>query len=126
MNFGRYSYLVTIFVCAGVPLLLEYVLVSGTVRYYRRLLALITLIMLVATWIWDSTALAWRTWSYSPERTLGISLGGVPIETYLTTLLVAPAVAIATLAWANFPLDVTPNRHVLTANDESARSAWTS
>jgi lycopene cyclase domain-containing protein len=105
MNFGRYSYLVTILVCAGVPLLLEYVLVSGTVRYYRRLLALITLIMLVATWIWDSTALAWRTWSYSPERTLGISLGGVPIETYLTTLLVAPAVAIATLAWANFPLD---------------------
>jgi len=61
--------------------------------------------LLVATWIWDSTALAWRTWSYSPERTLGISLGGVPIETYLTTLLVAPAVAIATLAWANFPLD---------------------
>lgn len=108
MNFGKYSYLVTILVCASVPLLLEYVLFSGTVRYYRRLLALITVIMLVATWIWDSTALAWRTWSYSPERTLGITLGGVPIETYLTTLLVAPAVATATLAWANFPLNLTP------------------
>jgi len=104
MNFGRYSYLVTILVCAGVPLLLEYVLVSGTVRYYRRLLALITLIMLVATWIWDGTGLAWRTWSYTPERTLGISLGGVPVETYLATLLVVPAIAIATLAWASYPL----------------------
>ena len=104
MNFGRYSYLVTILFCAGGPLLLEHVLVSGTVRYYRRLLALVTLIMLAATWVWDATGLAWRTWSYSPERTLGISLGGVPVETYLATLLVAPAIAIATLAWANFPL----------------------
>ena len=105
MHFGKYSDLVTTLLCAGGPLLLEYLMASGTVRYYRRLLAAITLTMIVATWIWDSTALAWRTWSYSPERTLGISLGGVPIETYLTTLLVAPAVAIATLAWANFPLD---------------------
>ena len=107
MNFGRYSYLVTILVCAGGPLLVEYVMASATVRFYRRLLTAITLIMLAATWIWDSTALARRTWSYSPERTLGITLGGVPLETYLTSLLVTPAVAIATLAWANFPLDLT-------------------
>ena len=106
MNFGRYSYLVTILLCAGGPLLLEYVLVSGVVRYYRRLIALVTLIMLAATWIWDGTGFAWGAWSYIPERALGLSLGGVPIETYLATLLVAPAVAIATLAWANFPLDV--------------------
>jgi lycopene cyclase domain-containing protein len=106
MNFGRYSFLVTTLICAGIPLLVELVVVSGTVRHYRRLLAFITLIMLVTTWIWDSTALAWRTWSYSPERTLGITLGGVPIETYFTTLLVTPVVAIATLAWASFPLDL--------------------
>jgi lycopene cyclase domain-containing protein len=105
MNFGRYSYLVTVLFCAGVPLLVEYVLVSGTVRYYRRFLALLTLIMLVATWIWDGSGLAWRTWSYTPERTLGVSMGGVPVETYLATLLVVPAIAIATLAWANLPLD---------------------
>ena len=104
MHFGRYSYLVTILLCAGGPLLLEYLLASRTVRYYRRLLAAVTLTMIVATWIWDSTGLAWRTWSYNPERTLGISLGGVPLETYLATILAAPAVAIATLAWANFPL----------------------
>ena len=110
MNFGRYSYLVTLVVFAGVPLLVEWFLVGGTVRYYRRLLALMTVILLVATGIWDSTALAWRTWSYSPGRTLGISLGGVPLETYLTTLLVGPVVAIATLAWANFPLDVALRR----------------
>jgi lycopene cyclase domain-containing protein len=107
MNLGRYSYLVSILVGAGVPLLVEYVLVSGTVRYYRRFLALVTLIMLIATWIWDGSGLAWRTWSYTPERTLGISLGGVPVETYLATLLVVPAIAIATLAWANLPLDST-------------------
>jgi lycopene cyclase domain-containing protein len=106
MNLGRYSYLVSILFGAGVPLLVEYVLVSGTVRYYRRFLALVTLIMLVATWIWDGSGLAWRTWSYTPERTLGVSLGGVPVETYLATLLVVPAIAIATLAWANLPLDI--------------------
>ena len=105
MNLGRYTYLVTIFVGAGIPLLVEYVMVSETVRYYRRLLALVTLIMLVATGIWDGAGLSWRTWSYTPERTLGVSLGGVPVETYLATLLVVPAIAIATLAWANSPLD---------------------
>lgn len=105
MHFGKYSYLVTTLLCAGGPLLLECFLFSGTVRYYRRVLTTVALTMIAATWIWDSTGLAWRTWSYNPERTLGISLGGVPIETYLATLLVAPAVAIATLAWADFPLD---------------------
>ena len=107
MHFGKYSYLVTILLCAGGPLLLEYLLASGMVRYYRRLLVAVTLTMIVATWIWDSTGLAWRAWSYNPERTLGISLGGVPLETYLATILAAPAVAIATLAWADFPLDFT-------------------
>ena len=104
MNLGRYSFLVTVLLCAGVPLILECLLVSETVRHYRRLIALVTGIMLVATWIWDGTGLAWRTWSYTPERTLGISLGGVPVETYLATLLVVPAIAIATLAWASYPL----------------------
>jgi lycopene cyclase domain-containing protein len=106
MHFGRCSYLVTIFLCAGVPLFLEYVLVNGVVRYYRRLIAVVTLVMLVATWIWDGTGLAWGAWKYVPERALGIWLGGLPIETYLAALLVTPAVAIATLAWANFPLDL--------------------
>jgi len=104
MHFGKYSDLVTTLLCAGGPLLLEYLMASGTVRYYRRLLAAITLTMIVATWIWDSTALAWRAWSYNPERTLEISFGGVPLETYLAAILAVPAVAIATLAWANFPL----------------------
>jgi lycopene cyclase domain-containing protein len=107
MNLGRYSFLVTVLLCAGVPLILECLLVSETVRHYRRLIALVTGIMLVATWIWDGTGLAWRTWSYAPERTLGVSLGGVPAETYLAALLAVPAIAIATLAWANFPLDFT-------------------
>ena len=105
MNLGRYSFLVTVLLCAGVPLILECLLVSETVRHYRRLIALVTGILLVATWIWDSTALAWRAWSYNPERTLGIWLGGVPLETYLAAILAVPAVAIATLAWANFPLE---------------------
>jgi len=105
MHFGRYSYVVTILVCAGGPLLLEYLLMSRLVRYYRRLLAAVTLTMVMAAWIWDAAGLAWRTWSYNPERTLGISLGGVPVETFLVTILAAPAVAIATLAWANFPLN---------------------
>ena len=39
----------------------------------------------------------------NPERILGIWLGGVPLETYLATILAVPAVAIATLNWANFP-----------------------
>ena len=108
MSLGRYSFLVTVLTCAGGPLLVEYLLVSETARHYRRLIALVTGIMLVATWIWDGTGLAWRTWSYTPERTLGVTLGGVPVETYLATLLVVPAIAIATLAWANFPLDPVP------------------
>ena len=126
MNFGRYSYLVTILVGAGGPLLVEYFLVSGTVRYYRRFLALVTLIMLVATWIWDGSGLAWRTWSYTPERTLGISLGGVPVETYLATLFVVPLIAISTLAWANSPLDdsaASPRRRPPRRAPASARRA---
>jgi lycopene cyclase domain-containing protein len=105
MHFGKYSYLVTTLLCAGGPLLLECFFVSWAVRYYRRVLTAVTLTMIVATWIWDSTGLAWGAWSYNPERTLGISLGGVPLETYLATILAAPAVAIATLAFADFPLN---------------------
>jgi lycopene cyclase domain-containing protein len=105
MHFGRYSYVVTILVCAGGPLLLEYLLMSRLVRYYRRLLAAVTLTMVMAAWVWDAAGVAWRTWSYHPGRTLGISIGGVPVETFLVTILAAPAVAIATLAWANFPLN---------------------
>lgn len=105
MHFGKYSYLATTLLCAGVPLVLGSLMASGTVRYYRRVLATVMVTMIVATWIWDSTGLAWRVWTYNPERTLGISLGGTPLETYLATVLAAPAVAIATLAWADFPLD---------------------
>jgi lycopene cyclase domain-containing protein len=105
VHFGRYSYGVTILVCAGGPLLLEYLLMSGLGRHYRRLLSALTLTMVVAAWIWDAAGMAWRLWSYAPTRTLGMSLGGVPIETFIVTILAAPAVAIATLAWADLPLN---------------------
>ena len=106
MNFGIYSYTATILIFCGLALLLYVV---------GRLLRKKSVMLPASDWkviIWtiiifavitgpeEYVALAWRTWTYNPERTFNTTFLGAEVETYLFITLVALVVSIATLVYA--------------------------
>lgn len=56
----------------------------------------------------ESVALNWRTWFYSQDKTFGIYVGAAALETFIYTVLVAIAVASATLVWSDYEEDKKP------------------
>ena len=58
---------------------------------------LTVLIGVIATSPTEWIALAWRTWTYNPERTFYTTFLGAEVETFLFTALVAFVVSTATL-----------------------------
>lgn len=107
MNFGIYSYTITVLIFCGLALLLYAV----GLLFRRKSAALSkkdwkaiswTIVVLTAvTGPMERVALAWRTWTYNPERTLYKYFLGAEAETYLFIILVSLVVSIATLVYAN-------------------------
>jgi len=106
MNFGIYSYTATILIFCGLALLLY---IIG--RLLRKKSAMLPasdwkviiwtiIIFAIITGPEEYVALAWRTWTYNPERTFNTTFLGAEVETYLFITLVALVVSIATLVYA--------------------------
>jgi lycopene beta-cyclase len=60
------------------------------VRYRKTLtlrglmpLALLLVVVYVATTPWDNLAVKWGLWGFAPERIWGLKLGYLPLEEYL-------------------------------------------
>lgn len=106
MNFGIYSYTVTILVFCGIALamygvgrLLGKRSAMLTVADWKAV-ALTMIIFIVITSPEEYIALKWRTWSYNPERTFDKTFFGAEIETFLFITLVSLVVSIATIVYA--------------------------
>ena len=100
MNFGVYSYLITTLLFAGAAVAVEWLLGYKKLKRYWRIIGLGVLLVLLTTAIAEPIALEWHIWRYSLDKTLGISLLGAALETYVYTILVGIAITSATIAWA--------------------------
>lgn len=107
MNFGTYSYAATVLIFCG----LAFSLYLIGLFFKRKSMALspkewgvilwTVVIMAAISGPMEYIALAWRTWTYNPERTFHTIFFGAEIETYLFIILVSLVVSIATLVYAN-------------------------
>jgi len=103
MHFGQYTYLFTTLIFAGGAVAIEYSLAHtrNALWKFRWLVVTIAAICTVLGVAAEAVALKWGAWDYSPEKTLNILIAGVPIETYLFSVLVSIAVSSATLYWVS-------------------------
>ncbi len=102
MDFGIYSYLVTTLIFAAGAVAIEWVLGFRILFRRRRLIGVVMGIGVLATVLGEPIALRWRIWTYNAERTFNVLVLGAELETYIYALLVALAVASATVAWARY------------------------
>ena len=107
MNFGIFSYTATVIIFTGLALLLYLFVRSFISRRSAKLLnsdwkviSLVILITTLATGPCEWVALAWRTWTYNPERTFHTTFLGAEVETYLLIILGSLVVSIATIVYA--------------------------
>ncbi len=101
MNFGHYTYLLTTLIFAGGAVAIEYSLSRRTLWKFSRTVIAVATICTILGVFGEAVALKWGAWAYSPRKTLNVSVVGVPLETYLFSVLVSIAVSSATLYWAN-------------------------
>jgi lycopene cyclase domain-containing protein len=90
----KWQYLGLLGLCVVVTLPLE---IIGGARVYRRPKALLTTLLpvLILFGGWDLLAARHGQWSYSGRYTLGLRLGGLPVEEWLF-FLVVPTCALLT------------------------------
>lgn len=107
MNFGIFSYTATVLIFTGLAFLLYlamrlYISPKNSVlsKTDWKVILLTIVIATIATGPGEYFALAWRTWTYNPERTFHSTFLGAEIETYLFTILVSLVVSIATLLYS--------------------------
>ena len=56
---------------------------GGALRRGWRAMAVLLVIVYVATTPWDNAAVAWGLWDFDPARIARIRLGWLPVEEYL-------------------------------------------
>ena len=101
MSFGHYSYLVTTLLFAGGAVSIEYLFGFHTLRRFWKAIALTTAFGFILGPIGEAVALRWGAWAYNPAQILDVLVEGVPVETFLFSLLVSIAVSSAAIYWAH-------------------------
>lgn len=106
MDFGIYSYTVTILVFCSIALAMYgigWLLGKRSAQLTRadwKAIALTIAAMAVVTGPEEYIALKWRTWSYNSEHTFNTIFLGAEIETFIFIVLVSLVVSIATVVYA--------------------------
>jgi len=96
---GDLTYLVSIFIFAGFPLLLEFVFGYHFFKPHWKTIGKFLLLSLILTPFYERVALHFKAWQYNPKRNLGITIFTIPLETYVFTIFVALAIALAVYIW---------------------------
>lgn len=95
---GKLTYLVWLLGCAGPILLLQWVVFGRRLRARARAIFGAAGIVGAFLTFADGTAIADNVWGFSPELTLGVGLGPIPLEEilffFLTALLVTQSMAL--------------------------------
>ena len=94
----KYIYLISNFV-ALIPLLFFWRGKWQIIRRYRVVLGITCLIGFMNT-IAEGPAMRWGVWFYNNPKTLGITLWGAKLETYLYCILVPLAIGSAAIIFA--------------------------
>lgn len=108
MTLGNFSYLITILIFAGTAVLIEWTINFRKLKKYIKIIGLIIGMSIVFTFMAEPAALNWRAWFYSQDKSFGIYVFGVALETLVYTVFVAVAIASATLFWSDFEEDRKP------------------
>ncbi len=102
MPFGIFTYLITIFIFAGIAMLIEYIVCFRRLKKYIKVIGIILITGIIGTLIAESVALSWKIWVYSQNKTFGIYVFGAALETLIFTIFVGIAIASATLVWSDY------------------------
>ena len=97
MDFGIYTYLVSILAFAGSAAIIEVLFLRKELRNHFYLLCVMFVLALVFTFLGESAALSTNAWVYNAQYMFNVRIFGAEAETYLYTILVAFAISIATL-----------------------------
>jgi len=93
-------YLMTILVFAGGVSAIELVLLRKSIGRYAKILAVLLVVALAVTPIYEPIAIYYGAWAYGTAYMLNIHILGAEAETYLYSVLVMLSIACATLLFA--------------------------
>lgn len=93
------SYLFSILVFAGTPVVLEIILGYHLFKSFFKTVAMMIFFGLVLTPILEFFAFSWDAWYFNPERNLNIVIVGDVLETYIFTVFIITAISLAVYAW---------------------------
>lgn len=96
---NKYFYLLNILFFAGLTNVAIWARYHHILRQYSRLI-LVYVVLTLPLAVLDGLALRWGAWSYNPDRTLGLTILGAPLETYFFMILVGAAVSCGTIILA--------------------------
>jgi|SRR5579872_6268816 len=100
MNFGIYSYTVTIVVFVGFALLLYFFSGSRIEPRDWKIVWRVILLNILLTIPGEGLLLKWKVYLYDAQKTLHVTFLGPEIETYFYIAGVALVIALATIIYA--------------------------
>lgn len=96
---GRYAYLLSDLIFAGIPAILMMVFYYHLIKkHFRDMVKLITLFVFIAPFF-EQTGFTMNTWQLSADRYLGYDIFGSSLETYLFTVLITVCISQALYIW---------------------------
>ncbi len=78
-----YVYLIFLLLFYGVPTVALCVLTRDRLRKYRRTLFWTFAFVFTIGWLWDWASVRTGVWRYDTAATLGVWLGGLPVEEFV-------------------------------------------
>lgn len=120
MNFGEFSYLISIIIFAGIPLLIEIRALGKYFVKYKKIILVFMIFSIPVAIIGEWVALKWRVWEYVDGSTFGIYLGSA-IETIIFLIFVSVCIAVPTLYCAS---SIDRGISIYTALKNSIRRIW--
>lgn len=99
---GKFSYLFSIVLFAGIPLLVQLVFGYHLIKsYFRVVLKWLGVFLWVAPFF-DTVAITLNAWAYPAEKNVGIFIFQSPIETTVFTVFVGLVIAFTIIIWSHY------------------------
>ncbi len=100
--FGHFTYLVSILIFAGIPVILEVIFVFQLIKPFMKSIFKIIIISLLLVPIWNGAAFLMNAWYFNPERNLNIVIAGDVLETYIFTIFIILVIAFTVYIWSGY------------------------
>lgn len=97
--FGKFSYLVSILIFAGTPVILEFIFGYHFLKHFFKKIAGVVICFLMISPVIEFFALFWNAWGYNREKNLQLIILKSPIETVIFAIFISTAISFAVYAW---------------------------